>query len=566
MNWKTLENINNHIYNIEKKLKLKKKDSLIEILNDLKEKKESLMNSMNYDELNELYNEALKEEKIISHSLFFHMVLENPDISDVKWKSLFEIFRRIQFFLLQENTCVNYKDIEDIFNPYFNEIKTSWKELYYLESLINQNYKEKKSSYYLDEIKTDEIQEFNNKLLIEVLKDVGSVVIDLLETDSPDREEYLKTIFKVLPKSYHENIALQIKEIYDSSPKEKPNEFLESIISSYSLELEESTIEEDDIPYATFTKEQILNYELNYQKLLKLEKELFQTFKWLVENKLAGIKEPKLYELYSLLTKEEQEIFQQIPDFLNFKEYVCICYGNEKEYPIPYPMLRYVNSLENQKTWKELNEINEFFELRILNRINAYEITDLLIKERDEEERSNIILEEEVDIEIDQLLEDVSNILDYLIGNISEDTFKTIYNDLVTDDEEKENILDRFLIKYIDELEESISKIQDPEQKKFFLKYYYYLIFLEGNLVDSILKNQLDLCVEAQNLKVVSNSFYNEYKNMMEEIIEELNNYETENEKIIYNVFVQTYYDTLDEKDKRKFKSNNLKRLKKKMI
>ena len=127
-------------------------------------------------------------------------------------------------------------------------------------------------------------------------------MIDLLETDSPDREEYLKTIFKVLPKSYHENIALQIKEIYDSSPKEKPNEFLESIISSYSLELEESTIEEDDIPYATFTKEQILNYELNYQKLLKLEKELFQTFKWLVENKLAGIKEPKLYELYSLLS------------------------------------------------------------------------------------------------------------------------------------------------------------------------------------------------------------------------------------------------------------------------
>ncbi len=562
-----------HMYHIYEQMKQKPSENLETLLEEFLQKEKEILESFSVKECIELYDYMIEKENLPQNFIFLHTVIESKK-NPVLLRIYYKLFKRIQFLSLQEYSTIEYRTMEKIMgNPYFAKLMKKGNTFVAFENLLChefQKLQEVEDFYLLGEEKNLKIEDMNF-LMILLNQEIYNVTLDyLISEDKKVWENYLDAILNVVPAKYHLNLLLQIQNSYFVLKKEnsftigsilKLNHYLKTKSKDLSLyqeienedvedidDLQEPKMEEDiDMDVITASEEELMDFEIAYERLMGTSRKLFSV----LERKIENPKDKVILAEYYALKKEEEDILSSISDIDEFENYLNLCYEEEDEdvYPIPFKIVQYTKALMNQNDTDYYPVIEDFFRIRVFYLLYHY---TLALQKEEEETGEEITFEEGAEI-LNELMENVQFLLDCLFNSHykNSDDYKELqeyydYAKELMEEQELKGVFTGVIQIFLFKLQSFIKSSKNKKQKQFFQKCYFYLIFLEGGLLDVLMEHDE---IEIRNVHVpMKEEYYESYKEFMLEDLKNLT-YHNEEEKLALKIYEDCILETLKDED-----------------
>ncbi len=566
-----LTKLETHMYHIYKQMKQKPSENLDTLLEEFFQKEKEILESFSVKECIQIYDQIIEKENLPQNFIFLHTVIESGK-SPVLLRIYYKLFERIQFLSLQEHSTIEYKTMEKIMgNPYFAKLVKKGHTFVAFEHLLCtelQKSLEIEDFYLLGDEQNFKIEDM--KFLMNLLnQEIYNVTLDyLISEDKKAWENYLDAILNVVPSKYHLNLLLQIQNSYFLLKKEnsftigsilKLNHYLKTKSKDLSLYQEIENEDLDDIDdlqepkndeniegdLITASEEELIAYELAYEKLMGISRKLFSV----LERKMENANDKVVLAEYYALKKEESDILDSISDIEEFENYLNLCYEEEDTYPIPFKIIQYTKALMNRNDTDYYPIIEDFFKIRIFYLLYHYNIT---LQKKQEE-----IVEEITEEEAAEILNGLMGNVQFLLDCLFDSQYKTsenyielqeYYDDMkeFMEEEELRGVFTGVIQIFLFKLQNVIKNIQEEDQKQFFQRCYFYLIFIEGGLLDILMEHDE---MKIMNVSIpMKEEYYESYKEFM---LEDLKNmtYHNEEEKLALKIYEDCILETLKEED-----------------
>ena len=452
--------LNKMIYTLNKAYVKNKSAVCKELLQEQKEKEESILNKLSYDDLVDLEIYYRKTYDLHFDNFFLLELVDHPYIETPTLSLYLKLYERLSFYLQQSFSDFSPQEVHMFLNtPYYHRhVKRYQEKLYYNQKMFH-NFLHEKDKINFDDIyllnsltieKTKELDYIPEHIKSDISDYVYRILFLILTEYFPivenERLKIIKAIIKMIPseerKSFFDKIFLSLKDNLNEQEKIKLNNLIKEILKEnvnnkkeknfYKKYLEESY--SYDVSFDT-----AINYELKFEELMKLEKKILLLYKKIINCENKNEKENLFQELFMYINEEYSRI-GNVPNFIDFLTYIEKAYLKNIDF-----MPGYLFSNERYRDWYLCYE-------RLFN----YEFYDYLgnkdKKEYDENYESDIMLINETEESRLKSLEIVQQMfIDFVLGKISKRDLKNeiIKSDREYADDETEKICDFFeILKY----------------------------------------------------------------------------------------------------------------------
>lgn len=525
----TMEKLFQHL---EKEKNIEKRNLYLSLLEDYRKKEEYLLETMTKEELEECIKILNEKFGFTFDGIFFFKIIENNHLPLPILRVYHHLFHIKSFYNLQKMSVL--KRTEAIRLDYSLYVKKILKKdeligtlenhiLLNLISLSEENryfYLYLYYSFEMDPKIFNQNQLFvleENPMLEDIFPLLYKDIFSLTNTILKEKEDKkLKAALKLLqafliaiPEDYHEYIIEGIKHEQEKILENKEIiislnlMYLNQLLKSFSLSLEITSpedIEETEIENNQYNYKmaEIKKYEKYYFEILDITKMLVSVWIQIIESKRKN--EPKRnridwLEMFEKYAKRLDKYFQEIPDFIEFQEYIALVYSLEY-IDNPYYYLKRASLFPTPKTKEDQemfqNITNEFTIQLILKAFieNQYDFSNKLrafLATKEEEK------EEEKSIYISRLESGMKLLLQYLKEEISKESCIEGLEDLefAPKTEESNPYNEALLTYYKNELQRFLkANPNSPYYKDFYYALQLELLFEED--FDYLIKHDFE--------------------------------------------------------------------------
>ena len=444
--------LNKMIYTLNKAYIKNKSAVCKELLQEQKEKEESILNKLSYDDLVDLEIYYRKTYDLHFDNFFLLELVNHPYIETPIFSLYLKLYERLSFYLQQSFSDFSPQEMSLFLNtPYYRRHVKRYREKLYYNQKMFQNYLHEKSTLNFDDVyllnslsieKTKELDYIPKHIKSDIYNYVYKTFFMILTEDFPilenERLKIIKAIIKIIPseekKSFFDKIFRSLKDDLNEHEQTKLNDLIDEILKENKNRKKEDIFCEEyfedtysyDVSFDT-----AINYEIKFEDLMRLEKKILLLYKKIINSESKEERE-KFFTKLSIHIDEEHSMLSDVQNFTDFLIYIEKAYLKRIDF-----MPDYLFSNERYCDWYLCYErLFNYDFYKYLNKKNDK-------KSDDDEYESNIMLINETRESRLESLEKIQQMLvDFMFGKISKKDLRKeiIKADNKYDDDENEKI------------------------------------------------------------------------------------------------------------------------------